>query len=39
MSRVKSMRRAITATAITLAMLAISAAQVFASGGTPPFPK
>lgn len=39
MSRVRSIRRAITATAISLAMLSITAAQVLASGGFPPFPK
>lgn len=39
MSRIKSIRRAITATAISLAMLAITAAQVLASSGHPPFPK
>lgn len=39
MSRVRSIRRAITATALSLAMLSITAAQVLASGGFPPFPK
>lgn len=39
MSRAKSMCRAITAVSISLAMLAVSAAQVLATSGTPPFPK
>lgn len=39
MSRAKSMRRAIAAASISLAMLAVTAAQVLATSGTPPFPK
>lgn len=39
MHRITPLRRAITAAAISLAMLAITAAQVAASGGLPPFPK
>lgn len=39
MSRVKSMRRGALALAFSLSMLAITAGQVLASGGFPPFPK
>lgn len=39
MSRVKSMRRGALALAFSLSVLAITAGQVLANSGLPPYPK